>query len=60
MQKILPQLARYTVGDVKKSLARDPNTRYVQPCLVLVAHDEMTAQANDDLKAYWHPRNEHL
>ena len=61
MQAIRPRLVRYTVGDVTKrvettSPGQDSDA---EPRLVLVAHDEMTAQSNDDTRVYWHPVGEH-
>ncbi|THU76035.1 hypothetical protein K435DRAFT_705817 [Dendrothele bispora CBS 962.96] len=46
------RLVQYVVGDTKKELIKKP-TNFVERRLVLCAHDEMTAQANDGLKKEW-------
>lgn len=48
MEKLRPWLAEYVVGDVENKVDKGS----VHP-LVLVAHDEITAQANDGKKKSW-------
>ncbi|KIY60956.1 hypothetical protein CYLTODRAFT_447875 [Cylindrobasidium torrendii FP15055 ss-10] len=54
-----PRAVRYVVGDVEKEAEGSLNWRdypagtFVRPRLVVCAHDEMTAQANDGLKKTW-------
>jgi len=57
--EFLPQMAEhqqrlveYIVGEVDKELEKTP-LNFVERRLVLCAHDEMTAQANDGLKKSW-------
>ncbi|KAJ3845656.1 hypothetical protein EV368DRAFT_90334 [Lentinula lateritia] len=56
--RLLPRIVEYVVGDV--SMLKD---KQLPPgelrWLVLVAHDEMTAQANDSLKWSWVFKGEH-
>ncbi|KAL1722536.1 hypothetical protein EV715DRAFT_192812 [Schizophyllum commune] len=63
MDAIRPKLIEYVVGEVRKELEKDPtkDSRYncVEPRLVLCAHDEMTAQANDGRKRSWVLDGEH-
>lgn len=49
MGKLRSRLVRYEVGDVDKEVPMEGSGRP----LVLVAHDEMTAQANDGKKKSW-------
>ncbi|KAJ7616728.1 hypothetical protein B0H17DRAFT_1152613 [Mycena rosella] len=63
--KFLPQmevyrrrLVEYTVGDVDVQMQK-PRGNYVERELVLGAHDEMTAQANDGKKKSWILDGEH-
>jgi hypothetical protein len=52
------RLVQFVVGDVAKEVTVPP-TNYVERRLVLVAHDEMTAQANDGQKKSWVSNGEH-
>jgi len=52
MEKHAAQLVEYVIGDVEEELLKSP-ANYVERWLVLCAHDEMTAQANDGLKQSW-------
>ncbi|KAJ3858271.1 hypothetical protein EV359DRAFT_3016, partial [Lentinula novae-zelandiae] len=56
--KYFPRLVEYVVGDVNtlKEKVLPPG---VERWLVLVAHDEMTAQANDGMKWSWVFEGEH-
>jgi hypothetical protein len=61
MLAIQPYLVRYKIDAVEYEAP--PNTAapanvFVRPRLVLVAHDEMTAQAHDGVKASWVPTGE--
>jgi hypothetical protein len=58
MKKHEPRLIHYTIGDVEKELEVKP-ANYVEQRLVLVAHDEMTAQANDSNGKSWVFGDEH-
>jgi len=58
-QRFLPEMAKYEeylveyiIGDVEHELWKMPNN-FVERRLVLCAHDEMTAQANDDVGKGW-------
>ncbi|KAJ3858435.1 hypothetical protein EV359DRAFT_69018 [Lentinula novae-zelandiae] len=52
------RLVRYVVGDVGKELLCAQN--YVERRLVLLAHDEMTVQANDAQVKHWVFQNQHM
>ena len=52
MAELRPRLVEYVVGVVNEELEKVP-TNYVERRLVLCAHDEMTAQANDGQKKSW-------
>jgi hypothetical protein len=52
------RFVHYVVGDVGAELVVWPHN-YVEPRLVLVAHDEMTAQANDSSGKSWVFGDEH-
>ena len=50
------QIVRYVAGNVKQAVEHhvgDPNINFVETRLVLCAHDETAAQANDGLKWSW-------
>ncbi|KIJ38321.1 hypothetical protein M422DRAFT_176689, partial [Sphaerobolus stellatus SS14] len=47
------QLVKYKVGEVEVLLNPSPNILPIETKLVLCAHDEITAQANDGKKASW-------
>lgn len=49
MEEYRARLVEYAVGDVEKQLSKSGSERP----LVLVAHDEMTAQAHDGKRAGW-------
>ena len=58
MEEYFPRLLYYVMGDVEKesvTLTSD----FVGWHLVLVAHDEMTAQANDSMTKSWVFENQH-
>ena len=46
------RFVRYVVGDVDTEVVAHPHN-FVERRLVLCAHDEMTAQANDAVDQYW-------
>lgn len=52
MRVLHPYLVKYEVGNVKQEIPVDPRLASV-PRVVLVAHDEMTAQAHDGVKRSW-------
>ncbi len=52
MAKHEEHLVRYVVGKVEDEVLKAPSN-YVERQLVLCAHDEMTAQANDGKKKSW-------
>ncbi|KAF8869856.1 hypothetical protein BD779DRAFT_1479391 [Infundibulicybe gibba] len=52
------RLARYVVGDVDKELEIQPQN-YVERRLVLLAHNEMTSQANDAREKTWVFQDQH-
>jgi hypothetical protein len=52
------RLIRYVISDVDTVLA-DSQRNYVECILVLVAHDEMTSQANDSPDKSWVLGDEH-
>jgi hypothetical protein len=52
MARLHERLVEYVVGDVEQELVKIPSN-YVEWRLVLCAHDEMTAQANNDLGKGW-------
>ncbi|THH32729.1 hypothetical protein EUX98_g1481 [Antrodiella citrinella] len=58
MERLQRRLVKYEVGDVSKLKPELP-ANYVERRLVLVAHDEMTAQANDGRKKSWVLDGEH-
>ncbi|KIK43232.1 hypothetical protein CY34DRAFT_106542, partial [Suillus luteus UH-Slu-Lm8-n1] len=58
MKACEPRLVQYVVGDVEKELETQP-LNYVERRLVLVPHDEMTAQANNDADKTWVCGDEH-
>ncbi|KIJ35189.1 hypothetical protein M422DRAFT_181072 [Sphaerobolus stellatus SS14] len=51
LNELQPRLVKYIVGDVDR-LVKKPLI-LGEPCLVLVAHDEMTAQAHDGVMMSW-------
>lgn len=55
MEKIRPRLVEYVVGDVAQEVAKtgQPGWNCVERRVVLVAQDEMTAQANNDKGRGW-------
>lgn len=54
IEKIRPRIVKYSVQDVTKEIPFDPATDTSEtPPIVLVAHDEMTAQAHDGVKRSW-------
>lgn len=58
MKEYEPRLVRYVVGDVDREL-NIPPPNYVERRLVLCAHDEMTAQANDAKEKSWVLEDQH-
>lgn len=58
MKACEPRLVQYVVGDVEKELETQP-LNYVKCRLVLVPHDEMTAQVNNDADKTWVCGDEH-
>jgi hypothetical protein len=58
MKACEPRLVQYVVGNVEKELETQP-LNYVERRLVLVPHDEMTAQANNDADKTWVCGDEH-
>jgi hypothetical protein len=58
MKAYEPRLVRYVVGDVDQELII-PRDNYVKRCLVLLAQDEMTAQANDITSKMWVYKDHH-
>jgi hypothetical protein len=52
MVRLKERLVEYVAGDVEKEMLKTP-TNYVERRLVLCAHDEMTAQANNDAGKGW-------
>ncbi len=52
MHKWRPYLVKYAIDDVTKEVPIDPAVGD-HPRIVLVAHDEMTAQAHDGVKRGW-------
>jgi len=52
MARYKHRLVEYVVGNVGNELLKVPDN-YVETRLVLCAHDEMTAQANDDTGRGW-------
>ena len=57
MKKYWERLVEYAVGDVEHEVTKPTN--FVECQLVLVAHDEMTAQAHDGKKKSWVMDGEH-
>jgi len=57
MKKYQERLVEYAVGDVEREVTKPTN--FVERRLVLVAHDEMTAQAHDGKKKSWVMDGEH-
>ena len=53
-----PHLVRYQAGDAEKEVDVSP-PNYVERRIVLVAHDEMTAQAHDTVKKSWVFEDQH-
>lgn len=53
------RLVKYVVGSVENEALREPNN-YVECRLVLCAHDEMTAQANDSRAKSWVLEDQHV
>jgi hypothetical protein len=58
MAKYHKCLVEYVIGDVDKEVTKPGN--YVEWHLVLCAHDEMTSQANDDIKSSWVLEGKHV
>jgi hypothetical protein len=58
MKKFRERLVEYEVGNVAAELDKQP-PNFVERRLVLCAHDEMTAQANDDTSMSWVYEGEH-
>ncbi|KAJ7692283.1 hypothetical protein B0H17DRAFT_851995, partial [Mycena rosella] len=58
MEEYRRRLVEYTVGDVDVQMQK-PRGNYIERELVLGAHDEMTAQANDGKKKSWILDGEH-
>jgi len=58
MKKHKPRLIHYTIGNVEKELEVKP-ANYVEQQLVLIAHDKMTAQANESNGKSWVFGDEH-
>ena len=53
METIRPHLMKYSTKDASKLLPRDPSLPPESRPHILVAHDEMTAQAHDGVKRSW-------
>lgn len=53
-----PCLVRYQAGDAEKEVDVSP-LNYVERRIVLVVHDEMTAQAHDTVKKSWVFEDQH-
>jgi hypothetical protein len=51
------RLVEYSPDDLEKEVVKPPDN-YIEPRLVLVPQDKMTAQANDGLKKSWVPEGE--
>ena len=51
-------MVEYVVNNVEEELGKKP-ANYVERCLVLCAHDEMMAQANDGKRKSWVLEGEH-
>lgn len=58
MKAFKSRLVRFVVGDVDQELIV-PRPNYVERCLVLLAQDEMTAQANDIMSKKWVFEDQH-
>ncbi|KAG1803044.1 hypothetical protein EV424DRAFT_1582458 [Suillus variegatus] len=58
MKSCESRLVCFVVGDVDEELVAAPDN-YVERWLVLVAHDEMTAQANDSKEKSWVFEDQH-
>lgn len=58
MKSCESRLVCFVVGDVDEELVAAPDN-YVERRLVLVAHDEMTAQANDSKEKSWVFEDQH-
>jgi hypothetical protein len=58
MEKYFPCMVHYIMGDVNKESDLEP-PNYVEKRLVLVAQDEMTAQANNSAPKSWVLGNDH-
>ena len=56
MKKNFPRLIRYVPGDVQKEVLPE---NFVKRPIVLVAQDEMTAQAHDTVKMSWVFEDQH-
>ncbi|KAF8810713.1 hypothetical protein BYT27DRAFT_7209170 [Phlegmacium glaucopus] len=52
------RMVEYVIGDTEKEVVK-LGINYVEQQLVLVAHDEMTTQANDGMKKSWILEGEH-
>jgi hypothetical protein len=50
-------LVEYSLDDLEEEVVKPPGN-YIEPRLVLVPQDKMTAQANDSLKKSWVPEGE--
>jgi hypothetical protein len=58
MAALQHRLIRYTVSDIDTVLT-DSQRNFVEPILVLVAHDEMASQTNDSHDKSWVLGDEH-
>ena len=58
IKKYFPHLVHYQAGDVEKDIDVLPSN-YVECRMVLVVHDEMTAQAHDTVRKSWVFENQH-
>jgi len=59
MEEYQKHLVEFVMGETDKELEKAP-ANYVEQCLVLLAHDESTAQANDGKGKSWVLDGEHL
>ena len=59
MEEHVKRLVQYVVGNVEEEDISEPEN-YVERRLVLCAHDEMTAQANDGKAKSWVLDNQHM
>ena len=59
MKAYQQEFVRYVIGDVHTELDTKP-TNFVKRRKVLIAHDEMTAQANDAQGKSWVFENQHM